>query len=127
PGNRMIIRDTHDEAAFTLHQTFHIPSPSALITLENQRRIGATKSEGIGKHGIELSIVDALADDRHVCKSWIQFFDMCAFADEIILHHQERINGFLNARRTKRMASQGFGRRNRWASLTGAKNLANRF
>src|SRR5262245_41022920 len=94
----------------------------SVIALEYERGVGATEAEGIGKSRVDLGIVDALAHDRHTFEFRVEFGDMSAFADEALLHHQDRIDRFLHAGCAERMARQRFGRLNR--RDVAAENLA---
>src|SRR3954452_12630061 len=81
------------------------------VALENERRVGAAETEGVRQNGVDPCVVDALAYDRHALEFRIERLDMGAFADEAALHHQDRIDGFLHARRAQRMAGQRLRRR----------------
>src|SRR5262249_37142580 len=79
PGDRVVVGDPHDQAALTLHQPWHA---SGTHVLEHDRSVGAAKAEGIGQNTAELYVVLPGANDRHVGKSRIEPFDICALADE---------------------------------------------
>ena len=57
---------------------------------------------------MEARIVLALPHDGHVAKGRVQIVDMGRGADEVVFHHQERINGLMDACRSEGMARQGF-------------------
>src|ERR1700742_1665828 len=82
----------------------------SVIALENERGVGAAEAEGVGKNGVHLCVVDALAHDRNAFELWIEIDDMSAFANEALLHHQDRVDRFLNTRCPQRMARQRLGR-----------------
>ncbi len=96
----------------------------SVIALEDERGVGAAEPEGVGKGNIEFRIVDALTNDRHIGKIWIDLFDMRAFTNEASLHHQQRIDRFLNAGRAERMARQRLGGLN--VRDLGAEDFADR-
>src|SRR3954463_13815024 len=98
----------------------------SIHSLEHQRGIGATETKGIRKHRSELRIVHAFANDRHVREYRIELVDVGAFADEAILHHQQRIDRFLHASGAERMAGQRLGSGNRRAFVARTKYLADR-
>ena len=45
----------------------------------------------------DAGIILAFADDGHVCKVGVERVDMCRRRNEIALHHQQCVNGFLCA------------------------------
>ena len=53
-------------------------------------------------------------------------YQMEGFGNELILHHDNRVDGFLNPCRAKGMAGQRFGRSDNWKMTTRAKDSANR-
>src|SRR5262245_14973076 len=84
----------------------HIMRPSNIEALEHHRGIRAAEAERIRQHAAELHVVATFAHDRHVGESRIKLLDVGAFADEAIVHHQQRIDRFLRAGRAERMASK---------------------
>ena len=84
PGDGMVVGDPHHQAALAAHQAggHWRPFPplpgrySAVIALQNQRRVGAAEPEGVRKRGIDLDVVHALANDRHVGEVGIEFVDV---------------------------------------------------
>src|SRR5262249_29791692 len=82
----------------------------SVVALENERGVGAAEAEGVGKSAIDPGTVDAIAHDPHTLEFRIKVGDMRTFADEALLHHQQRIDRFLNAGSSQRMSRQRLGR-----------------
>src|SRR5712671_919008 len=81
--------------------TYHInldASLSCIEPLEHHAGVGAAEAERVRQHAAELNVVTALSDDRHVGESRIERVDVRAFADEAVIHHQERVDRLLGAR-----------------------------
>ena len=100
----MVVRNTHDQAAFPLHQPSHTawifhftPDLLCIQALEHHARIGAAKAERVRQDAAELRVIDPLPHNRHVCKRRIEPLDMGALADETIVHHEDRVDGLLRA------------------------------
>ena len=123
----MVVGDPHDEAALALHQTGH---SAPFIPIRTAR------SRDLRQASRRFNTIDALVPPKpkefdRTESSWtsslrsrrigmsakrgIELFDVGAFADEAVVHHQERIDRFLHAGGTERMAGQGLGRRDRRA------------
>ena len=100
---------------------------SGVGMFEHKRRIGAAKAEGVRQNGAEFHIVATGAQNRHIGEFRIEFFDIGAFADKAVLHHQQRVNRFLNAGRAQRMAGERFRRGDGRAFIAGAEHFAQRF
>src|ERR1700749_2358088 len=65
--------------------------------LENQAGIGAAEAEAVRQGGVDRRIVDALAYDVGAFHRGIELLDIGAFADEAVLHHQQRINRLMHS------------------------------
>src|SRR5215204_4991182 len=102
------------------------PDPSGVETLQHNGGVGAAEPERVGQYVTDAGVVDPFADDRHVGEGRIELLDVGALAEEAVVHHQERIDRFLHAGGTERVAGEGFRRRDRRAFVARAEDLADR-
>ena len=75
---------------------------------KHQRRIRATKPKTIRQHAIHFRVVDPLTHNRHAFHFGVEILDVGRLADEVPLHHQQRVNRFMHACGTERMAGERF-------------------
>src|SRR5574337_874389 len=99
-------------------------SASGLGMFEDERRVRAAKAEGIGQDRPQAHIVASFPDNGYVRKGRIDIFDVGAFANEAVLHHQQRIDGLVHAGRPLRVAGQRLCGRNWRAPLARPEDLA---
>src|ERR1700710_1627548 len=79
------------------------------MPLEDQRRVGAAEAKGIGQGGVDLGVVDTLANDVRVGDGGVDLLDIGAFANEAGLHHQQRIDRLVHAGGALAVAGERFG------------------
>src|SRR5438105_12064708 len=77
---------------------------SPVIALEGKGGVGSPETETVRNHHIERHIIATPAHDRNVGEIGIELFDIGAFADETVLHHEDRIDRFLDPGGTQGMA-----------------------
>src|SRR5690606_18624949 len=66
-------------------------------------------TEAVGHHGVELHVITAFAHDRHVGNFGIKGVDVGRSGDEVVLHHQDAVDGFLYAGCAEGVAGQRLG------------------
>src|SRR5262245_44818669 len=73
---------------------------SRLQPLEHDRCISAAEPERVRQLTAKLRVAP-LAHDRHVGEGRIHRLDVCALADEAVVHHQQRVDRLLGTGRTE--------------------------
>ena len=79
---------------------------SALEILEDQRGVCASETEAVGHDCIEADAVASLTDDALSFCGRAQLLDVGGRADEIVLHHQQRVDRLLDAGRSEGVAGR---------------------
>ena len=74
--------------------------------MEYEGAVGAAKAEAVGHRHIDLRVILAIPLNWNIGKFRIDFIDIGAFADEVVLHHENAIDRLLNARRSEGMAGE---------------------
>src|SRR5688500_7408453 len=103
---------------------FYSITTSSVKALEYQRGVGAAEAERVREDMPDLRVVLAGSHDRHVRERRVELFDVGAFADEAIVHHQERVDRFLHAGSPERVAGERLRRGDRWALVARAEHRA---
>src|SRR5215207_9254229 len=103
---------------------FNSLTTSSVKALEHQRSVGAAEAERVREDMPDLHVVLAGSHDRHVGERRIELFDVGAFADEAIVHHQERVDRFLHAGSAEGVAGERLRRGDRRALVAGAEHRA---
>src|SRR3984893_4475467 len=86
---------------------------SGIDMFQYEAGVGAAEAEGIRQDGTQSHAVAALAHNVHILESRIELLNSRAFANEAVLHHQQRVDCFLHPGGPERMAGQGFRRGDR--------------
>src|SRR6478736_5828406 len=85
------------------------PNLLPVTTPKHERGVGAAEAEAVGHDVVDVDIVLTLAHDRHVGHGGIDGLDVGGFANEAVVHHQQRINRLMCAGGAERMAGERLG------------------
>src|SRR5262249_17448820 len=80
---------------------------AAVIAFENECGVGADETEAVRHHAVNVDVIHALAHDGHVGNGGIEGLDIGGFADETVVHHQQRVDRLVHAGGAERMAGKG--------------------
>src|SRR5690606_32014282 len=83
----------------------------AVEAAKHQAGIRAAETKAVGHHTVELHAIEPLTYDRDVLERSIELVDICALADEAVIHHEKREDRLLYANCAKRMTGQRLGGR----------------
>ena len=87
--------------------------------LHGENSIGSAETKTIRECQIDCGVIDAFLNDWIVANFGIKIFDVRGCGDEIMMHHQDGINCFMDTCGTLRMTGQRFGRGHRRQVLAG--------
>lgn len=74
------------------------------MLLKDKDRIRSAETEAVGHHGIQSGVVDATCHDGRPVEVRVKILDVGRGADEIVVEHQQRIDGLMDAGRAQRVA-----------------------
>ncbi|RMO46924.1 hypothetical protein ALQ40_101305, partial [Pseudomonas syringae] len=93
--------------------------------LQDQRGVGATETEAVAHDQIELGVFLGFEQDRHVGNHRVQLFDVGRTCDEVVLHHQQAVDRFVDTCGAQRVPRQALGGADRRS--VGAEYFAHAF
>ena len=106
-GHIRRVRDLprHELTAITI-ATVRLARRTSGIALQHQAGVSAAETETIGHDAIQAHVIHALAYDGHAFRGRIELIDIGGSGNEVLLHHQQRINGLIDASRAQGMAGK---------------------
>src|SRR5262249_56431299 len=87
-----------------------VSSPASPIhTAEHQCGVSSAETEAVRHHCVNGHVILTFTRDRHVGNRRIDGLDIGGFANEAVVHHEQRIDRLMHAGGAERMAGYRLG------------------